>query len=386
MFESLFSEVSTNSFENGRRLFKHDEDSTVDERHWKDDSPSVALSRAGKRKDQDGFRYSPRINDSDTQSANYLREFDGGQGTSSRQKRSKENSTLGPRPNVARKGATFIYDHEQTSRYLASDDKGEDDGWKVKEEDAKHMAERHRDRIEDSANELKEKRFYSEAEEKAGGYCRSKYDDSDSVEHGFLVKKDHWAKHEMRERDPVSPMQRRSLDSVSSSPEKSLSCEGHAPKRPEESLEQRLRVFQVTSPYQRMFNPDLMDQGYEEKTDDKRGDCGVKLASPEVTRADRIKKTLLVPPLQSLDVFTQPAVKDMSPQTEPSDTLKVLCEVLFSIKTSTHRSYRDIVSEAISEANADWDERVGGMTDDRFLSIFCLQTDYLVHYSRYCFQ
>ena len=76
----------------------------------------------------------------------------------------------------------------------------------------------------------------------------------------------------------------------------------------------------------------------------------------------------------------------MSPQTEPSDTLKVLCEVLFSIKTSTHRSYRDIVSEAISVANADWDEHVGGMTDDRFLSIFCLQTDYLVHYSRYCFQ
>ena len=50
----------------------------------------------------------------------------------------------------------------------------------------------------------------------------------------------------------------------------------------------------------------------------------------------------------------------MPPDLEPPAAVKVLSEVLFSIKTSIHGSNRTIVSEAIGEANAEWDERVEG--------------------------
>lgn len=50
----------------------------------------------------------------------------------------------------------------------------------------------------------------------------------------------------------------------------------------------------------------------------------------------------------------------MPPTIDPPTAVRVLSEVLFSIKTSIHRSNRTIVSEAIGEANAEWDEAVEG--------------------------
>ena len=72
----------------------------------------------------------------------------------------------------------------------------------------------------------------------------------------------------------------------------------------DDSLDQRLKMFQVSSPYQRMFNPDLREEKTEPKSSVVAGE-----REDNTARAERIGKTLLVPPVQTLEAYTMPAVK-----------------------------------------------------------------------------
>lgn len=72
---------------------------------------------------------------------------------------------------------------------------------------------------------------------------------------------------------------------------------------PEDSLEGRLAKFMESSPYQRMFNPRLND---ERLVPDHDVPAKVGHTGSVVDKDDIV---LLIPPLQTLDAFTDPAVK-----------------------------------------------------------------------------
>ena len=70
----------------------------------------------------------------------------------------------------------------------------------------------------------------------------------------------------------------------------------------DDSLESRLLMFKKSSPYQRMFNPKLKEY-------DERSCSPDKSDSDHQSAEQNDEATIFVPPLQSMDAFTDSAVK-----------------------------------------------------------------------------